>query len=200
MRTTLGKPKTTTIRILLDTGSSGTLVTQKHVEKLRVRKNSETTWHTSAGNFKTFGKSKIEFKLPEFYEKRIVQRDIHVTQKLGNYDMIIGRDILEELGIDIKYSDNTITWDEATIPMKPIDATLKDEHLMDSEAVEDATDRMKQILEAKYEKADLETIINEYEHLTEIQKDGLKELLQRFEGLFDGTLGKWKNETYDVEL
>ena len=34
------------------------------------------------------------------------------------YDMIIGRDLIQALGFIIDFNDHTMTWDEATIPMK----------------------------------------------------------------------------------
>jgi hypothetical protein len=34
------------------------------------------------------------------------------------YDMIIGRDLLQALGFIIDFHDHTMTWDEATIPIK----------------------------------------------------------------------------------
>jgi hypothetical protein len=37
---------------------------------------------------------------------------------VGNYDMIIGRDMLTDLGIDIRFSDNVISWDGAEMPLK----------------------------------------------------------------------------------
>lgn len=32
--------------------------------------------------------------------------------------MIVGTDLMQELGIDVKFSDNTIMWDDATVPMQ----------------------------------------------------------------------------------
>jgi hypothetical protein len=36
----------------------------------------------------------------------------------STYDMIIGQDLLEELGIILNFNDKTVTWDSDTIPMK----------------------------------------------------------------------------------
>jgi hypothetical protein len=35
--------------------------------------------------------------------------------------MIIGRDLLEQLPLDIKFSDQSLSWQEVTIPMKTTD-------------------------------------------------------------------------------
>ena len=39
--------------------------------------------------------------------------------------MIIGRDLIKSLGIDIHGGDMTIHWDDATIPWRGIDSTEK---------------------------------------------------------------------------
>jgi hypothetical protein len=40
------------------------------------------------------------------------------------YDMIIGQDLLGELGIIMNFHDHTVTWDTDTIPMKDRDTAL----------------------------------------------------------------------------
>jgi hypothetical protein len=42
----------------------------------------------------------------------------------STYDMIMGRDILGELGIIMNFNDHTVTWDTDTIPMKDSDTAL----------------------------------------------------------------------------
>jgi hypothetical protein len=55
------------------------------------------------------------------------------------------------------------------------------------------TKRVLEILDAKYEKADLPAIIRENSsHLTASYREKLLSVLLRFELLFDGTLGDWK--------
>ena len=38
--------------------------------------------------------------------------------RLNSYDMIIGRDLLHELGIDLLFSLGVMKWDNATVPMR----------------------------------------------------------------------------------
>ena len=197
----LGTPKPVYVKILLDSGASGTLITAKWAKKLRQTKAKSVQWNTTAGTFVTSSRTKLQFKLPEFHEKRVVEYQVHVTKDLGRYDMIIGRDILEELGIDIKFSNNTMEWDDKVVPMKSIDAEVEDSfHAEDSEAMQDATDRIKQILDAKYEPADLDEVVASCKHLDANKQKALRQLLDKHKTLFDGTLGQWKGETYDVEL
>jgi transposase InsO family protein len=166
-----------------------------------VNKDSSTRWTTAAGTFETSAKSKIELKLNEFYEQRVLNPTVHVTKARMGYDMIIGRDLMSELGIDIRFSDSTVIWDERTISMKPFDSTMNSSYeIADSPAVTEATSRLKQILDAKYEKADLDAVCDDCTNLTGRQRDMLKRLLEKHESLFDGTLGHWRGETYDIEL
>ena len=60
---------------------------------------------------------------------------------------------------------------------------------------------MRVILDAKYEKADLHKVMETHcQHLTMTQHNDLLKLLQKFEELFDGTLGTWKTDPVDFKL
>jgi hypothetical protein len=61
-------------------------------------------------------------------------------------------------------------------------------------------DRIKHILDAKYERANLREIAQSAEHLCERRRDRLHTTLKRHEELFDGSLGKWNMQDYDIEL
>ena len=58
--------------------------------------------------------------MPELHDNRVVEWDFHVAKDMGAYDMIIGRDMLQDLGIDIRFSDNTIVWDGQEMPFKNV--------------------------------------------------------------------------------
>jgi len=199
----LGKAKPVTLRCLLDTGASGSLVAQKHAKKLRTKplNKSQTIWTTPAGSLNTSTKCQCTFVLPEFFKDKVLEWDLHVTNTLGAYDMIIGRDILSALGMKFDFQTNSVEWDGAVIPMKDGDATEEESyHVQEPEAITDATERIKQILDAKYEKADLEQVAQDATHLTEEQRKQLHSVLQEYEDLFDGSLGKWNMGAYEIEL
>ena len=67
LNTSLGKPTPVTIRALLDSGASESLVTAEYVKKLRVKdaQKSTTVWTTPAGEMKTRSKVKAQFTMPE---------------------------------------------------------------------------------------------------------------------------------------
>jgi hypothetical protein len=60
--------------------------------------------------------------------------------------------------------------------------------------------RVKHILDAHYVKADLDKTVESMTHLSVDECADLLTLLQKHEPLFDGTLGHWHGETYDIEL
>ena len=201
--TSLGKPKPVTLRALLDSGGSGSLVTEQYAKKLRLKKssNSQTVWTTPGGALQTSTKCQAEFSIPELHDNRLITWNLHVTKNLGAHDMILGRDILTDLGIDILSSNNTVEWDDSQIPMKDADATFEEAyHLHDSDIADEAMERIKGIIDAKYEPANLEEVVREANHLDSDEQEKLRDLLERYEDLFDGTLGSWEDVKYNIDL
>ena len=89
-------------------------------------------WITTAGKLSTSSKTnKTKFIFPELHNNKLIKKSIHVvgSEQILRYDMIIGRDLITELGIDIKGSDLSIYWDDAAIPWRDIDSTINDAYL-----------------------------------------------------------------------
>ena len=149
---------------------------------------------------KTAARCRCKFSLPEFHRDRIIEWKLHVTQDLGAYDMILGRDVLTGLGIKIDFGNNVLEWDSIVIPMKDADENIEEAFALHDPKSVQASDRLKSILDAKYEKADLEEVSKEAVHLKESQQQQLHALLKEFPKLFDGSLGKWRMGAYDIEL
>ena len=60
---------------------------------------------------------------------------------------------------------------------------------------------MRRILDTRYKKVNLNKImIEQCQHLTATDRHRILHLLNKFEDLFDGTLGTWKTTTVDLEL
>lgn len=191
-----GKQKPVLLKALLDSGGSGTLLCEKYATKLRrvEEKNGKTVWTTPAGELETKTKVKCSFSIPEMHQGRVIDCQIHLTESLGNYDMIIGRDLLTALGMDIRFSDNLIYWDEAELPFRDTDSGLESFHIPEPNLVREVP------MDNDYEQADLDEVAESQTQLTEDQQDLLKTTLQSHESLFDGTLGKWNMEPYEFEL
>ena len=64
------------------------------------------------------------------------------------------------------------------------------EEIDESEQFRNSTKQLSAILDAKYEKAPLNMVMeNQFQHLTEVQRNELLIFLQKIEDLFGGTLG-----------
>jgi hypothetical protein len=128
------------------------------------------------------------------------------------YDLIIGKQTMHDLGVKSDFQERTITIDKILLPMrniadlqlKPrIPRALRENTCFAQELISthSKTKRVVEILDAKYEKADLPAIIRENcSHLTASNRDKLLSVLLRFELLFDGTLGDWKLPPVSFEL
>lgn len=77
-------PKIKTLKCLLDSGSSATLVKKKHVKLLHLSKSNPTMWKTSAGTFKTTKKVEVKMTLPELHSRRVITHKMYVCPKLSS--------------------------------------------------------------------------------------------------------------------
>ena len=143
----------------------------------------------------------LQFNLPKFYAKTVIQKEVFVFNNEMNYDMIIGRDLMTELGISLDFFHQKVRWQDAEIPMKMPNCTINsDFFVQDNDLIKSETDRIKRILDAKYEAANLEEVAEDAVHLSKEERQQLYKLLSKYESLFDGTLGTWKNETLSLNL
>jgi hypothetical protein len=165
---------------------------------------------TKGGLFQTNGVCPVKLYLPEFSTQECAKWKCHAdnSKRVGKncYDMILGRDLLEQLPLDVKFSDRTATWQENAIPMKNMDE-LDDKNI--NEIVEQCCEtghlgevsrRTMEILDASYEKANLHTIASKCTCLSKEERSALLKLLLRYEDPFDGALGTWNGPETDVKL
>ncbi len=72
---------------------------------------------------------------------------------------------------------------------------------MEPQSTQDATKHVMRILDAKYQKAYLQSIAgNNCKHLSTNQEKMLLQLLQKYELLFDDTLDDWKTKPVSFQL
>jgi hypothetical protein len=104
-----------------------------------------------------------------------------------------------------------ITIDEIILPMRNINNlqgssilhALKHNHslAMEPQSTHDTTQCATRILNAKYSKTDLQSVVRDNcKHLSADQQKKLLQLLKRYESLFDGTLGDWKTKPVSFQL
>jgi hypothetical protein len=198
------------LRVLFDSGCGATLINNKFVRHWKKTESKSTKWSTKGGSFKTKRNCEIEFTLPEFHENRKITCSAYVDEshhESSNYDMIIGRDLLHSLGINLPFDTAEISWDNAKMHMQPPGRTdgdwldtVEQELLYAHDPNTTDAERIQSIIESKYCPDDLTKIVEECTHLDNTEQRQLLKLLQKFEDLFDGTLGTWKTDLVDLEL
>ena len=134
-------------------------------------------WNMKAGNFTTNTKCKIQFRLPEFDDNKVIEHMVHVdTTPLKTQpkcDVIIGTDLLEELEMTLNFKERVMTWAGATAPMKSRELTedfegLNDllEEIKESFLTKELMDRMDRILDGDHHKVNINKVTSEAVHLT----------------------------------
>jgi hypothetical protein len=120
--------KNMTIRVLLDSGSSGDLLFMKKGSSKcisAVKQVVPQSWGTFNGTFVTERVGDIEISFVEYSARKKVclQLDI-VEYSLGDqapvYDLIIGKQTMLNLGVKLDFQEKTITIDKILLPMKNI--------------------------------------------------------------------------------
>ena len=79
----------------------------------------------------------------------------HVTGTLCQYDMIIGRELLHKLRIDLHFSTTSMHWQDVEVSMKELTCTKEETFQIQEELfVSEDTDWIAKMLDAKYATAD----------------------------------------------
>ena len=195
--------------VLMDTGSERSVIKATLSQHGIVKEGHTMKFRTPSGTFSSKKYTDTEFFLNEFSESRHIRWKFHVLPedcKLP-YDMIIGRDLMRKLKMDVLYSDNVVTWDELRLPMHEVksngewyDFNALVEDQAESESVKDSMSRLTRILDANYDTPDLEVEVAKMTHLTAIQRTLLLALLKKNEDLFDGELGDWVGDPVEIPL
>jgi hypothetical protein len=167
------------------------------------------------GRFQTKQKAEIELSFFEYSNSKryLAGSDIVEYDKINKpqYDLILGVKTMKKYGIILDFKDKMITVDEVKLPMKNINylqgsSTLRALRINHSLAMElhstqDATKCVTRILDAKYQKADLQSIVRDNcKHLSANHQKKLLQLLKKYKLLFDGTLGDWKSKPVSFQL
>ena len=202
--------------ILFDEGASGSMIkgdiVQEFLEEFGIEQNVE--YMTGAGALACNKRIPLQVTFDEFGGATRINHEFDVDpnpEGIG-YDMIIGRDLLNKLGIDLRHSDKTIKWNDVLVPMKSFSDIWEAKHptrqemratflrSVEPKATREETERVTKILDSNYEKANLEEVVQNATSLNREQKRKLLKTLKKFESLFDGTLGQWKTDPVKIEL
>ena len=141
-------------------------------------------WHRSNGDFATFDTGEVELIFPEFSSSKLAQFEPDIIYIDGNfrepqYDLIIGTESLKKLEVIMDFSQGTLTMDGLTAPMRTkadmdwecSELYLQMKGITEPSSTKSATSRVKEILDAVYEKADIPRVIEDKcEHLSTEEK------------------------------
>jgi hypothetical protein len=206
------------VRVLLDSGSDGNLIfvnKDKPMLLPYLKRLVPQSWNTSNGIFQTRRKARVELNFFKYSDSKRyhVEPDVVEYNKDNRpqYDLILGTVTMKEFVIILNLRDKMITIDEIILPMRNINnlqgssilQTVRHNHslAMEPQSTQDATKHATQILDAKYSKADLESVFRDNcKHLSADQQKKLLQLLKKYESLFDGTLGDWKTKPVSFQL
>ena len=195
------------IKILLDSGSSGCLVSKKLSKKLHTNKTKKSTWSTKGGLFQTNKVAMVSFWFCELHPDKQITWEMHVdesNQLTDRYDIILGRDLLLTLGINLDFNNKEIQWNLARTSMKdpalfdPENKNKLEQEVFGMDPTEEEI--IQRMTEQKYSPAELSQEVQKCSNLSNDQQDQLLQLLTKYQSHFDGTLGTWNTSPIQLEL
>jgi hypothetical protein len=198
-----------TIRVLLDTGSSWDLLFLEKVSNKYIPIVSRAvpeSWSPSNNTFKAKKVGEVKLSFVEYSASKNVHLhpDIVEYPRGGSpalYGLVIGKQTLHDRGAMLDFKERTITIDEILLPVRNINnlqlkssisraLKLNSSFAQEPASTRNAAKHVVEILDAKYDKADLPSIVkNNYAHLSMPHCNLLLALLLKFKELFNGTLG-----------
>ena len=114
---------------------------------------------------------KLNFMMPEFHKNKAIEWNAHVTTQPMHYDIILGEDLLRELGLIINFKEETITWEDATVAMRALESNPPSySELYSADSLQTQAEKIHDILAAKYQPADLVEVVGNCTHLKEEEK------------------------------
>ncbi len=120
--------KDKTIRVLLNSGSSGDLLFMKKGSSkciFVVKRVVPQLWGTSNGTFVTDKVGNIEICFVEYLASKKVRLQPDIVEyspgdQASMYDLIIGKQKMHNLGVKLDFQEKTITIDKILLPMRNI--------------------------------------------------------------------------------
>ena len=154
-----------------------------------------------------------DIKLPEFDKNRTVDElKALIFEKDCRYDIILGADFLSKSGMNINYSNGTMEWFENIIQMREPHVLDNKEFLAMADSIEIQTEfenvcgdwhesyLSAPILDAKYEKVNIDDVVADQTHLSKSQQEDMRQLLKKHERLFNGKLGVYPHKKFHIEV
>ena len=128
---------------------------------------------TVSGKAQACWMTKLEFKFDDLTRHTVLMsRAFIVDGDMAGYDMIIGQNVLRSVKADVNFSTNTVSVGEYSVPFVKVEVPVHEVHA-DQEEAKRVLNKGKELLEAKYEPADLDEVVAKATALNPDQKKGL---------------------------
>jgi hypothetical protein len=183
---------------LLDTGASRSIINQSVLQAnidsgRKLVPSSPRVFETVGGEISSHGTSMVQFRFSKLKPDAIVTHRFEVIPDSKD-GLVIGRDLMNSLGIVIDFKNQTVQWDDATLRVN----TGRDGHATTSEV--DDPDR-----EFADETKELADCAVKPTHLLPQQLEGALAqqylaLLEAHASLYDGHLGRMRFDDYVLPL
>ena len=189
---------------LIDTGSSHTWIRKSLIpEGVRGNVLPKVKNVTLAGTLEGTHEVIInEAIMPEFFKTRkIGPMKVRAFPTECRYDVIIGRDVLFALGIDVSFKDCTITWEEQKVSMRPFPKKVAGEPEIADQLYVNLLEEMldhndethlvsevegyksSRIKESSYSKTDIKKLVENCTHLPAKKRRAPYKVLKKFKSL-----------------
>jgi len=198
--------KYTTYLGLVDSGSSKSLMNKKLAAKEKMQVQLQPIrWDTATGVILTQGKVEIQHcHLPQSTTKHNITAFFYLFDKHANdeYDIILGRDLLQAIGLDIHCSESNFTWDNISVAMFPSGYWTQEKisAIAKSWSGPKQEINVTEILPANYKPIDINQVTDRQTHLSPDECKQLQQVLLDFSDLFRGTCGKNNGDPVSLEL
>jgi len=200
------------IRALLDTGTSATIILRPFVKKGRIsaNKKDQMKWNTMGGTFLTKRKATLDFKFPELNNKTVTWTchvdDTHKPHE-ASYDMIIGMDLMVDIGIFVNTATRTVDWGDHSTPLKPRGCLADSEYMeaiyqltQEPPVLQQAEERHNYIVDADYSAVDIRDHVSSLTHLSTKEQELLTKVLSAQTNLFKEGLGLLNIPPVELEV
>jgi hypothetical protein len=117
------------MRILLNSGCAATLINHSPIVALETIKENKTKWTTKAGEFSTHRMCEKTFTLPVLHKYREITWKCYLDEskpEKNSYDLIIGRDLMHEIGINICFSAPKVKWNNSSMSMQSVNKSTEE--------------------------------------------------------------------------
>ncbi len=166
------------VQVLLDSGSDGDLIFVNKDKPMLIpysKRLVPQSWNTLNEIFQMRLKAQVELNFFEYSDSKRFHVEPNVVKynkdsKL-QYDLILGTETMKELGIILNFRYRMITIDEIILPMRIINnlqcssvlRALRHNHslAMELQSTQDTTKCATWILDSKYSKADLQSVVRD---------------------------------------